>query len=67
MAKRKFNKNYIQYGFASIFDIRKEKRQYAVGYKILGHHSLRPSKLKFHLEKVHSNYKDKDVNFLNER
>ena len=25
MAKRKFNENYIQYGFTSIFDIRKEK------------------------------------------
>ena len=64
MAKRKFNENYIQYGFTSIFDIRKEKGQCVLCYKVLGHHSLRSSKLKLHLEKVHSNYEDKDVNFF---
>ena len=64
MAKRKFNKNYFQYGFTSIFDIRKEKGQYILCYKVLGHHSLRPSKLKLYLEKVHLNCKDKDVNFF---
>ena len=64
MAKRKFNKNYIQYGFTSTFAIRKEKEQCVLCNKVLGHHSLRPSKLTLHLEKVHSNYKDKDVNFF---
>ena len=65
MAKQKFNENYIQYG--SIFDSKKEKRQCVLCYKVLSHHLLRPSKLKLYLEKVYSNYKDKDVNFFNER
>ena len=64
MSKQKFNENYIQYGFTLIFDIRKEKGQCVLCYKVLGHHSLKPSKLKLHRQKVYSNYKDKDVNFF---
>ena len=56
MAKRKFNESYIQYGFTSIFDNKEEKGQYVLCYKVFGQHSLRPSKLKLHLEKVHPNY-----------
>ena len=67
MAKQKFNENYIQYGFTLIFDIRKEKGQCVLCYKVFGHHSLRPSKLKLHREKVHLNYKDKDVNFFKQK
>ena len=60
----KFNENYIQYGFTSIFDYREEKGQCVLRYKVFGHYSLKPSKLKLHLDKVHSNYKDKNVNFF---
>ena len=35
MAKRKFNENYIQYGFTSIFDNREEKGQFVSFYKFI--------------------------------
>ena len=44
MEKQTFNENYIQYGFTSIFDNREEKEQRVLCYKVLSHHSLRPSK-----------------------
>ena len=64
MSKRKFNSSYIQFGFTSIIDGREEKGQFVLCNKVLGQHSLRPSKLKLHLEKVHPGYKDKDLNFF---
>ena len=64
MSKRKFNSSYIQFGFTSITDGREEKGQCVLCTKVLGQHSLRPSKLKLHLEKVHPDYKDKDLNFF---
>ena len=64
MSKRKFNSSYIQFGFTSIIDGREEKGQCVLCNKVLGQHSLRPSKLKLHLEKVHPGYKDKDLNFF---
>ena len=62
MSERKFNSSYIQFGFTSITDGREEKGQCVLCNKVLGQHSLRPSKLKLHLEKVHPDYKDKDLN-----
>ena len=62
MSERKFNSSYIQLGFTSITDGREEKGQCVLCNKVLGQHSLRPSKLKLHLEKVHPDYKDKDLN-----
>ena len=64
MSKQKFNSSYIQFGFTSIIDGREEKGQCVLCNKVLGQHSLRPSKLKLHLEKVHPGYKDKDLNFF---
>ena len=64
MSKRKFNNSYIQFGFTSIIDGREEKDQFVLCNKVLDQHSLRPSKLKLHLEKVHPGYKDKDLNFF---
>ena len=64
MSKRKFNSSYIQFVFTSIIDGREEKGQCVLCNKVLGQHSLRPSKLKLHLEKVHPGYKDKDLNFF---
>ena len=64
MSKGKFNSSYIEFGFTSITDGREEKGQRVLCNKVLGQHSLRPSKLKLHLEKVHPDYKDKDLNFF---
>ena len=64
MSKRKFDSSYIQFGFTSITDCREEKGGCVLCNKVLGQHSLKPSKLKLHLEKVHPDYKDKDLNFF---
>ena len=64
MSKRKFVSSCIQFGFTSIIDGREEKGQCVLYGKVLGQHSLRPSKLKLHLEKVHPGDKDKDLNFF---
>ena len=64
MSKRKFNSSYIPFRFTFIIDGREEKGQCVLCNEVLGQHSLRPSKLKLHLEKVHPGYKDKDLNFF---
>ena len=64
MAKRKFSDDYIKYGFTSALDSGEEKGQCVLCYKILGNHSLRPSKLMLHLEKVHPEHKHKNAEFF---
>ena len=64
MAERKFNDDYIKYGFTSIPNSAGEKGQCVLRYKILGNHSLRPSKLMLELEKVHPEHKDKNAEFF---
>ncbi|XP_039254098.1 uncharacterized protein LOC120331126 [Styela clava] len=65
MAKRKFIENYIQYGFTPFLENREGKGQCVLCCNVFGHHSLRPSKLKLHLQKLDPDYEDKDV-FLNQ-
>ena len=67
MSKQKFHSSYIQFQFTSIIHGRQEKGQYVLCNKVLGQHSLRPSKLKLHPEKVHLDDKDKDLNFFKRR
>ena len=64
MAKKKFSNDYIKYGFTSILDNGEEKGQGVLCYKILGNHSLRPSKLMLHFEKVRPEQKHKNAEFF---
>ena len=63
-SKRSFCEDYIQYGFISLFDKDVVKGQCVLCHKVLGNDSLRPSKLKHHLEKTHPEHSAKDVNFF---
>ena len=67
MAKRKFSKDYIKFGFTLILDYGEEKRQCVLCYKILGKHSLSLPKLMLHFEKVHSEHKIKMHSFAKEK
>ena len=67
MSKRKFHSSYIQFEFTSIIYGRQEKGQYVLCNKVLGQHSLWPSKLKLHLEKVHPDDKDKNLSFFKQK
>ena len=64
MAKKSSMKITFNMGLHQFSISEKKKGQCVLCYKVLDHHSLRLLKLKLHLEKVHSNYKDKDVNFF---
>ena len=55
---------YIKYGFTSILDSGEEMGQCVLCNKIVGNHSLKPSKLMLHLEEVHSKHKHKNAEFF---
>ena len=63
-SKRKWNDDYIEYGFARFSDKDAQKGQCVICYKVLGNDSLRPSKLSNHLLKIHPEYKDKGTAFF---
>ena len=62
--KRAFCDDYIQYGFTSLFDKGVVEDLCVLCMNVLRNDSLRPSKLKNHLEKIHPEHKTKDVNFF---
>lgn len=59
--KRKYSPDYLNYGFTSISTNGEEKAQCVVCMTVLGNDSLRPQKLKDHLEKKHPNHKSNDL------
>ena len=67
MAKRKFSDDYFKYGFTSILDSGEEKSQCVLCYRILGNHSLRPSKLMLHFDEVHPDQKHKNAEFFKKK
>ena len=64
MPKRKFNQDFIKYGFTSFSDRDEEKGQCIICYRVLSNESLRPSKLQNHLEKNHPGFKGKDIEYF---
>ena len=64
MPKRKFNQDFIKYGFTSFSDRDEEKGQCVICYRVLSNESLRPSKLQNHLEKKHPGLKGKDIEYF---
>uniref|UniRef100_UPI003AAEA413 protein FAM200B-like n=1 Tax=Centroberyx gerrardi TaxID=166262 RepID=UPI003AAEA413 len=68
MAKRQYDTDYIKYGFSYIEDKREgPKSQCVVCSEVLAHESMKPSKMKQHLETKHSAYKDKPVEYFQRR
>ena len=64
MTNRRYDEQYIRFGFAAFSDRGEMKGQCVLCHKVLGNHSLRPSKLKLHLEKMHPQHQFKDVDFF---
>ena len=64
MAKRKFNQDFIKYGFTSFSDRGEEKGQWVTCYRVLSNESLRPFKLQNHLEKNYPGLKGKDIEYF---
>ncbi len=62
--KRKYSEEYINYGFTSILTDGIEKPQCVLCFKVLGNDSMRPSKLKHHLQTIHPHYAEKDPDFF---
>ena len=62
--KRKYDESYIQYGFTFITANGEEKPQCVVCNKVLSNDSMRPAKLKQHLENIHPQSKDKDKSYF---
>lgn len=62
--KRKYSEEYINYGFTSILADGTEKPQCVLCFKVLGNDSMRPSKLKHHLQTIHPHYAEKDPDFF---
>ncbi len=62
--KRMYSEEYINYGFTPIFADGIEKPQSRLCFKVLGNDSVRPSKLKDHLQAIHPHYAEKGPDFF---
>ena len=62
--KRKYQDDYLQFGFVSICIGTVEKPQCVICQKVLSADCMRPNKLKAHLENVHPTYQGKDNSFF---
>lgn len=64
MVKRKYDLDYVKYGFTYIDDKNEHKPRCVLCSEILAQESMKPSKLKRHLETKHAVYKDKPVEYF---
>ncbi len=62
--KRKYSEEYINYGFTSTLTDGIEKPQCVLCFKVLGNDSMKPVKLKRHLETIHPHDAEKDPYFF---
>ena len=62
--KRSYSDSFLKYGFISIVSDGIEKPQCVLCMKVLSPESMKPSKLKRHLETKHTDCKDKDLLFF---
>ena len=62
--KQKYDKSYIQFGFAPVLIHSEEKPQCVLCNKVLSNDSMRPEKLKQHLENVHPQHINKDKTYF---
>lgn len=64
MVKRRYDEDYMRYGFSYIEDQGGQKPQSILCSEVLAHESMKPSKLKRHLETKHHSLKDKPVEYF---
>ncbi|TKS65233.1 Zinc finger BED domain-containing protein 5 [Collichthys lucidus] len=64
---RKYDEAYLALGFTSTTVGKEERPQCVVCLKILARDSLKPNKLKRHLETTHPEHKDKPVEFFRKK
>lgn len=64
MAKRKYDPVYLKCGFSYIEDNKGQKPQCVICSEVLANESMKPSKLKHHLDTKHPACKDKPVAFF---
>ncbi|XP_039180852.1 zinc finger BED domain-containing protein 5-like isoform X2 [Crotalus tigris] len=62
--KRKYNKDFLQYGFTSIISEGIEKPQCVICCKVLSAESMKPNKLKRHFDTNHPSFTSKDTNYF---
>ena len=62
--KRSYSDSFLKYGFVSIVSDGIEKPQCVLCMKVFSPESMKPSKLKRHLETKHTDCKDKDLLFF---
>ena len=62
--KRKYDESYMQYGFTSVIVGGVERPQSVLCNKVFNNDSMRPAKLKQHLQNVHPQSKDKDKSYF---
>ncbi len=62
--KQKCSEEHINYRFTSILADGIKKPKCILCFKVLGNDSMRPSKLKHHLQTIHPHYAEKDPDFF---
>jgi hypothetical protein len=62
--KRKYSENYLKFGFSTVINKGLEKPQCVLCNAVLSAESMKPSKLKRHLETKHSEHVTKDLDFF---
>lgn len=62
--KRSYKEAFLQWGFTKFVDKSVEKPQYVLCNKVLTIESMKPSKLKEHFERSHSQFAEKDIAFF---
>ena len=62
--KRKYDEEYLKFGFTRIVNNGIEKPQCVLCNVVLSAESMRPSKLKRHLKTTHSQHVEKDLEFF---
>lgn len=62
--KRKYNDDYIKYGFISMLKDNVEHPQCVICYEVLSNDAMRPNRLERHLSSKHNSFKDKPKEFF---
>uniref|UniRef100_K7FCM8 DUF4371 domain-containing protein n=1 Tax=Pelodiscus sinensis TaxID=13735 RepID=K7FCM8_PELSI len=62
--KRKYSEDYIKFGFTCQEKESMDLPQCVICFKVLGNDSMKPAKLKLHLEKCHPNLLQKDEDYF---
>jgi hypothetical protein len=62
--KRKYNDDFLRYGFTSIVTAGIEKPQCVICNEVLSAESMKPNKLKRHFDSKHLSFADKDIHYF---